>query len=176
MQENVFKIVTAGDGGVGKTTIIHRYVEGQFIENTQMTIGVEFSVKRLKLNDNSITLQIWDFTGQAHLRFMLERYIYGSQGALFMFDLSNINRSLRNIDIWWEILNMGGKLPILLVGTKYDLIENNSKRYDLFKHQIDEVREKYDFIDFIQTSSKTGHAVDESFNLLVQRIIQTGIY
>jgi small GTP-binding protein len=175
-EEIVYKVVTAGDGGVGKTTIIHRYVEGKFIQNTQMTIGVEFSVKKLSLDNRAITLQLWDFTGQAHLRFMLERYIYGSQGALFMFDLNNINRSLRNIEIWWDILKGGGEIPILLVGTKYDLIENNRKRYDLFKQKIDAVRDKYNFIDFIQTSSKSGYNVDEAFIILINKIIETGVY
>ena len=179
MQEaSVFKIVTAGDGGVGKTTIIHRYVEGKFLENTSMTIGVEFSVKRLIIGDREVTLQLWDFTGQEHLRFMLERYIYGSQGALFMFDLNNITRSLRNIEKWMEILYLGGQIPILLVGTKLDLLENenNRKKFELFKHKIDEIREEYNFVEYFQTSSKSGKYVDEAFLFLVNKILKTGVY
>jgi small GTP-binding protein len=167
----VLKIIIAGEGGVGKTTILHRYVEGRFIEDTKMTIGVGFSVKNLDLGRQKVNLQLWDFSGQEHLRFMVKQHTHGAHGALFMFDLSNIRRSLRYIDDWFNILRQPGEIPIILVGAKYDIIEQNNKRYNMFKHLISESREKYDFFEYIETSSKSGHHVDDAFMTLIKKIL-----
>ncbi|MHA2474338.1 MAG: ADP-ribosylation factor-like protein [Promethearchaeota archaeon] len=59
----ILKILTAGDGGVGKTTLLHRYVEGRFSADTKMTIGVEFFLKETEIDSKQCTLQLWDFGG-----------------------------------------------------------------------------------------------------------------
>ncbi|GAH39257.1 unnamed protein product, partial [marine sediment metagenome] len=84
----VLKIITTGEGGVGKTTLLHRYVEGIFLADTKMTLGVEFFLKELDLDGNKILLQIWDFGGQERFRFLLQNYIMGAKGALLLFDLT----------------------------------------------------------------------------------------
>ena len=56
----VLKTIIAGDGGVGKTTLLHRYVEGKFIADTRMTIGVQFHLKEFMIGEEQIYLQIWD--------------------------------------------------------------------------------------------------------------------
>ncbi len=172
----VLKIITAGDGGVGKTTLLHRYVEGRFQTDTKMTLGVEFALKTIEMADNVVTLQLWDFSGQEHLRFMLERYVYGANGALFAVDLHDIGRSLRNVEIWWNLLNKHGRIPIILIGTKYDLIEDNREQIENYKNTISYMQEKYDFIDYIETSSKTGHNVDYAFHLLVNQVLDQVVY
>ena len=172
----VLKIITAGDGGVGKTTLLHRYVEGRFETDTKMTLGVEFALKTIDMKDNAVTLQLWDFSGQEHLRFMLERYVYGANGALFVVDLDNIGRSLRNVEIWWNLLNKHGRIPIILIGTKFDLIEDNTDRIELSKTSISYMQEKYDFIDYVETSSKTGRNVDHAFNILVNQVLDQVVY
>ena len=154
MDSIVLKFVTSGDGGVGKTTLLNRFVNGRFLTDTKMTIGVDFLLKEIILDNIKVTLQLWDFTGQEHLRFMLEKYSYGSQGAFFMFDLNNISRSLRNIEIWWNLIRKHGEIPVLLIGTKYDLVSeipSNQKRYKMFKGLVKEMTEKYRFIDYIKT-------------------------
>ena len=175
MESIVLKFVTSGDGGVGKTTLLNRFVNGKFLTDTKMTIGVDFLLKEIILNDIKVTLQLWDFTGQEHLRFMLEKYSYGSQGAFFMFDLNNISRSLRNVEIWWNLIRKHGDIPVLLVGTKYDLVSeipSNRKRYKMFKNQIEDIITKYGFVDYIKTSSKTGQNVEEAIIRLTTYILK----
>jgi len=82
----VLKVLTGGDGGVGKTTLLHRYVEGKFSSETKMTIGVEFFLKELMIDDQKVLLQLWDFGGQERFRFLLKSYVIGARGALLMFD------------------------------------------------------------------------------------------
>lgn len=84
----LLKIITAGDGGVGKTTLLYRYIEGRFLANTRMTIGVEFFLKELNIEGKKILLQVWDFGGQDHFRPLLKNYAVGARGALLLFDLT----------------------------------------------------------------------------------------
>lgn len=165
----VIKVVTAGEGGVGKTSLLNRYISNTFYDNLTMTIGVQFFRKDFVINDVKYEIIIWDFGGQEQFRTILSSYIQGSLGALFMFDLSNITRSLRNLDVWWSILNKNSKIPIILIGTKSDLIDKT--QYLLYKDLIQEIMEKYNFVDYIETSSKTGQNVDSVFEIFINKII-----
>ncbi len=102
MKEMLLKIITAGDGGVGKTTLLYRYVEGKFLTDTKATLGVEFFWKVFNTNDKQIDLQLWDFGGQQVFRHILKNYASGAHGALLLFDLTN-NSSLEQIDEWVDI-------------------------------------------------------------------------
>lgn len=171
----VLKIITAGTSGVGKTTFLLRYREGAFLSDTAMTLGVEFFVKEVQIENRTVMLQIWDFTGQRHLRYMLDQHSYGANGALFMVELINLHRSLGDLDEWWSLLNKNGKIPILLVGTKYDLKESFQAKYEMNMKLIEQVRAKYDFVDFIETSSKTGYNIEVAVELLVKHILKNNL-
>jgi len=163
----MFKLLTAGEGGVGKTTLLRRYIEGQFITDTKLTVGVEFFVKELELDGNACSLQLWDFGGQERFRFLLKSYVKGAKGAFLMFDLTRID-TLRTIDEWVKILRDSvPDLPILFVGTKLDLEDQTYIDEDY----INELREEYDLFDFIKISSKTGENVEKIITTLVRKIL-----
>ena len=63
MKSKKFKICIFGDGGVGKTSLVNRYLTGVFQEHYRITIGADFFVKRINVNGATVTLQIWDFAG-----------------------------------------------------------------------------------------------------------------
>jgi small GTP-binding protein len=164
----VLKIITTGEGGVGKTTLLHRYVEGKFLADTKMTLGVEFFLKEIDLDGNKILLQIWDFGGQERFRFLLQNYIMGAKGALFLFDLTR-PFSLTCIDEWVKLCRRENlDLPILLLGSKADLTDmiTINDRYVL------EVKEYYEMFDYLRISSKTGENTDLAFELLAKEIIR----
>ncbi|MBD3197345.1 MAG: GTP-binding protein [Candidatus Lokiarchaeota archaeon] len=164
----VLKILTAGEGGVGKTTLLHRYVEGQFLASTKMTIGVEFFLKELIIEDRPVTLQLWDFGGQDRFRFLLESYATGAKGALLMFDLTR-PLTLDRLDQWVEICRSDDKnLPMLFLGTKLDL-ENEIAVNDDYAQEL---KEQLNLIDYLKISSKTGENVQESFELLTVNILK----
>ncbi|MBY9003959.1 MAG: GTP-binding protein [Candidatus Lokiarchaeota archaeon] len=165
----VLKIIITGEGGVGKTTLLHRYIEGKFLVNTYMTIGVEFFIKELEVDDNKILLQIWDFGGQERFRFLLKNYAKGTKGALFLFDLTR-PLSLENIDNWIEICRSEDPtIPILLIGSKADLEESFSLDEDF----IQNMKNNYNFFDFIKISSKTGENVDNAFKIIAEKVINS---
>ena len=131
----IFKVIVAGAGGVGKTALIQRYVTGTFIEDHKMTIGAAFSVKDITLDTGeSVRLQLWDFAGEERFRFLLGDYCKGASGAFVCYDITDYS-TFEQIPEWLRIIRQNaGMIPIVLVGTKYDL-EN---------HEVDlETADKY---------------------------------
>ncbi len=61
-RDHVFKILLTGDSGVGKTCLLLKYIDGTFHEWCTSTIGVDFKVKTIITNENSVKLQLWDTT------------------------------------------------------------------------------------------------------------------
>lgn len=166
---HIHKIIIAGDGGVGKTTMLHKYVEGIFIEGLQMTIGLDFFLKKMSIDSKNFTLQIWDFSGQERFHFLYESYVNGADVGVLLFDLTR-TFSLKNIPYWAKVLrSMDNDLPLILVGTKYDLIiEKNYAEVDgahiLEIAEMSNIRKEH----YIKTSAKNGLNVDKVFDLVVE--------
>ncbi len=164
----LLKVITAGDGGVGKTTLLHRYIEGVFLPDTLMTIGVQFHLKELNINGKRILLQVWDFGGQEHFRPLLKDYATGARGALLLFDLTRPS-SLRRIDQWVNICRQNNPdIPIIFIGTKLDLIEAITIDDEFALKFV----EKYDFFNYLKISSKTGENVNLAFKLLAKELVK----
>ncbi|MFW9941037.1 MAG: Rab family GTPase [Candidatus Thorarchaeota archaeon] len=171
-QKFILKILTAGEGGVGKTTLLHRYVEGKFSAETKMTIGVEFFLKETEVDAKQCTLQLWDFGGQERFRFLLESYVLGAKGALLMFDLTRMS-SLENLEQWLNIVRKGDpNLPVLFLGTKLDLTDEIQVDDDYARSFLNE----FNLIDFLKISSKTGENVHTAFDVLTQKILERQTY
>jgi Ras-related protein Rab-1A len=117
-RRKVYKIVLLGDGGVGKTSLLKRYLGQGFTGQYKMTLGAEFSIKRMG-ND---VIQIWDLAGQPTFSAVRKSYYVGGVGALILFDVINRD-SYDNVIRWAEeiISNTGYPVPLMIVGNKIDL-------------------------------------------------------
>jgi small GTP-binding protein len=125
MSDLKYKVCVLGDAGVGKTTLTHRYMEGIFEERYALTIGMEFYLKKLEVNGQKITLQIWDFAGEEKFRFLLPGAINGASGTLFLFDITRY-KTFNNLKNWLTVFketnrNFGQEVSTILLGTKLDL-------------------------------------------------------
>ena len=168
----ILKILTAGEGGVGKTTLLHRYVEGKFSAETKMTIGVEFFLKEMEVDGKHCTLQLWDFGGQERFRFLLESYVLGAKGAFLMFDLTR-PMTLENLQQWVDIVRKSDDtLPVLFLGTKIDL-ENDIMVDDDYALQF---QEKFRLFDYLKVSSKSGENVKNAFESITKKILERQTY
>ncbi len=168
VKQVLFKILTVGDGSVGKTTLLQRYVAGLFKEDQKMTIGVNFYLKRIQTRDFDIALQLWDFGGQKRFRFLLKKYVKGAAGALLLYDLTNPT-TIESANNWVELVRMhNSSLPIILVGTKYDLVD--PEFIDDAASNL--VVTKFDLLASIKTSSKTGKNVEDVFDLLFNNLLK----
>lgn len=164
----VLKILTAGEGGVGKTTLLHRYIDGKFLAETSMTIGVEFFLKEFEVEGTKVALQLWDFGGQERFRFLLKSYAVGARGALLMFDLTR-PMSLNNLGGWVDICRThDSDMPIIFLGTKLDLVDAITVKDDFASCSKDQ----YNLFEYLKVSSKTGENVDLAFQLLTKEILK----
>ena len=85
------KLIVIGDSGVGKTNIIIKFTEEYFKENYVATIGVDFKVKTLTIDDKKIRLQIWDTAGQERYRNITENYYKGAAGIVLVYAVNDRN-------------------------------------------------------------------------------------
>jgi small GTP-binding protein len=170
MRNFVFKILIAGDGGVGKTTLLRRYVSGVFDESTIQTVGVDFFLKEMAINDlnASCTLQLWDLGGQERFRHILENFVMGARGALLLFDLTHMPK-IEGILNWVNIVRAHDlNLPILFIGTKLDLEDAIAVDDEIAL----DIQSTFNMIDFIKTSAKTGHNIELAFEKISKYLIQ----
>lgn len=168
MTKYMLKILVAGDGAVGKTTLLYRYVQGFFKDTRQMTIGIDFHTKNVEMGKDSFQLLLNDFAGQERFRFMLDQWIQGAQGALVLFDITSM-KSFENLDQWVPLVRRKKEdLPILLVASKCDLDDFAA----VSDEQAEEACVKYNLQGYIRTSSKLDFNVNYLFELLILTVLK----
>ncbi|MHA1660250.1 MAG: GTP-binding protein [Promethearchaeota archaeon] len=169
MKQIVLKLLMLGDGGVGKTTLLHRYVKRIFLDSTTMTIGVEFLTKQIMLDSLVCQLVLWDITGQQRFRHLIEQYMKGASGALILFDITNMT-SFVNIGKWMSLVRKYyERLPVILIAAKCDL-EEFSMVGDLYAKKT---QKRFEMIDHVKTSSKTGLNVDLAFETITKYVLKS---
>ncbi len=164
---NFFKICIVGDFGVGKTTLLHQYLERRFTPNVASTIGSNFFVKRLKIPNvqNLITLQIWDLAGQQHFKWVRQEFYKGAKGIVYVFDLTN-RKTFESLPSWKEeIEKVVEGFSSILVGNKVDLIDDEN--IIIGKEESDNLKQSLSAHEYIETSAKSGTNVNDFFLKLV---------
>ena len=165
---NVFKILTIGDGGVGKTSILRRYVENKFLKHHLSTIGIDFLSKTLKIKDKEIKLKIWDTAGQERYRQITSHIYKDADGIILVFDVTS-EESFNQITDWMEqIKNNVSKeeINLILIGNKCDLADRMVE-----KERGEKMAEKLK-IKYFETSALTGQGINEAFEELAKQIFK----
>lgn len=156
------KIVLLGHFGVGKTSLIQRFVHDTFSETYKVSIGVSVSKKIVHLDTlGDISLILWDIEGTDDLRKIRTSYLLGSHGFYYVFDV-NRPSTFKNMNNDLQLLQeLAPDCPIQIVGNKKDLLndENASERREL-EHL------NYNFL----TSAKTGEKVEDSFIVMAKEL------
>lgn len=171
--EYVYKILFVGDAGTGKTSIIRRHVHGLFSENYKATIGVDFAVKTVSLDANTVAkLQLWDIAGQERFGSMSKIYYTGAVGAVIVFDMTTY-RTFEAVNKWRDnlLINLfddtrrAARFPIVVFGNKSDLVGENLDEADLEKDFIEK-----GYIGFNLTSAKANSGIADGLHKLVAAI------
>ena len=121
----IFKLILIGNSGVGKSSILQRYMKQTFEESYKCTIGVDFLMKSLEIKGKTVKLQLWDTAGQEKYKSMVASYYRGANVALVVFDITN-HSSFDSLPVWIENYYKNGpeQKNIILIGNKKDMVEN----------------------------------------------------
>lgn len=166
-----FKVLTIGDSGVGKSSLIIRHNNNTFRDDLKATLGIDFTQKTEYRNGKRYDMAIWDTAGQERFRTVTRAYYRDAHAAILVFDLTN-PKSLENIEVWHSELmeslksNKNTQSPvIILVGNKNDMKSVVSQK------DVNAMVEKLNISIYVNTSAKTGMHVDQLFNTLLDMLI-----
>merc|ERR1712093_692592 len=161
-----FKLVLLGDSAVGKSSLVLRFVRGQFFEYQESTIGAAFLTQNVSLNDYTVKFEIWDTAGQERYHSLAPMYYRGAAAAVVVYDITNAD-SFSRAKSWVKELQRQGSpnIVIALAGNKCDLA---SKR----KVEASEASEyaKDNGLFFMETSAKTALNVEELFKAIAKKL------
>ena len=164
----MFKILILGDSGVGKSSLFLRYTKNEFNADMRSTIGVEFGLKFLKIEDFQLKIQIWDTAGMERYRSITNAYYKGAKGVIIVYDICR-KKSFENVDNWIEDFKSKADedAVILLIGNKCDLIE--SREVTMEESERKAQKNQY---GFMETSAKDNNNVDKAFETLFDEIVK----
>jgi len=175
------KIIIAGEGAVGKTTLIQRYLGRPFRAQYLITLGVQTSAVSINLEtiiglNESIDLQLWDLAGQQQYRDVVKQFFVGTDEAIVVGDLSRISTVEKVID-WIDQINKQNmkNTRFIIVGSKLDLVTGFEGSLEAkIKEILLKTKDQFNIdeeIIFIKTSSLDNINITEVFELAILRNI-----
>jgi small GTP-binding protein len=160
----LFKIVFLGEGAVGKTSLVGRFVYNSFEGDYLATIGTDIHLKMVQVDDTMVKLVIWDIAGQDNFAQLRRAYYQNASGAFFVFDTSR-PQTIARVDEWLNALyTVTGEIPLVMLENKVDLERAVSQE------QKDQITEKFG-VKIIPTSAKEDTNVEDAFQEMTRKIL-----
>ena len=168
-KEILYKILLLGDSSVGKTCFLMRYADNTFQEIHMSTIGLDYKLKNVQLDDGKmVKIQIWDTAGQDRFRSITKNYYKGAHGIILLYDVTSL-KTFENVKNWVSQIKeeVSDKVTIILVGNKIDNVQNRKVTTEEGEKMAKECG-----IEFFETSAKSGENIDNTFNHLVKKTVE----
>ncbi|XP_054609640.1 EF-hand calcium-binding domain-containing protein 4B isoform X6 [Dunckerocampus dactyliophorus] len=164
----LFKVVLVGNSSVGKTSLLRSFCEGHFHPSTPATVGIDFSVKTLTLNNMQVAMQLWDTAGQERYRSITKQFFRKADGVVVMYDVT-LEESFKAVRPWLANVKdaAGEGVQILLLGNKMDM---DGDREVSFKEAEQLAQEKK--VMFYEVSAYTSKNVTESLTHLARVLME----
>ena len=168
MSDNIinikYKMILFGAEGVGKTSLVNRFVNDKFDANYTSTLGYNVYEKIICLDRFRISLMIFDFGGQEQFKGLRMKMSEGADTAFLVFDVCDKD-SFNKLSEWkFELFDVAGDIPYILVGNKIDLTQERQ----VLREEGEKLSKTFGAISFIETSAKTGEFVEDAFSLLAR--------
>uniref|UniRef100_A0A3Q2DZG1 Calcium release activated channel regulator 2Ab n=1 Tax=Cyprinodon variegatus TaxID=28743 RepID=A0A3Q2DZG1_CYPVA len=166
--DRLFKVVLVGNSCVGKTSLLRSFCEGRFQPSTTATVGIDYSVKTLTMDNMQIAMQLWDTAGQERYRSMTKQFFRKADGVVLMYDVTE-QETFKAVKPW--LLNVqevaGEGIPILLLGNKMDMAREREVPFkDAEQLALD------NNVIFYEVSAYTGKNVIESLTYLARILME----
>ena len=166
----LFKYVIIGNTGCGKSCILKRFVEDDFTNIHDITIGIEFGVNNIVAkNGQKIKIQIWDTAGQEMFRSITRSYYRGATVAVVVFDIT-CYETFKDINKWFEEISYmmsNDKSVVILVGNKSDL----SNKRKVTTEEAKKLAAEHGCF-YIETSAKSGYNVENIFRITMEKVLE----
>lgn len=165
------KVVVLGSSNVGKTSVINRYCNGTFIEETRSTIGAGFFTHSLTIDDYEVTIMLWDTAGEERFRSVAPSLLRGANGLIIVFDVTQ-KPSFDDIDLYLDMfldhckVEPDQEMPVLLLGNKADLDGRV-----IPEESIEKWKKKNNVSYYYEVSAKTGMNIEKAIEELVHEIV-----
>ncbi|MFX0003297.1 MAG: Rab family GTPase [Candidatus Hermodarchaeota archaeon] len=162
------KIIIVGEPAVGKTSLVKKFVSGQFAKDYRSSIGTNIFIKKVNLKSfGKVTIQLWDIAGQERWINMRHFYYVGAKGVLLVGDLTRKN-TFDQINQFWvpDVKQYCEHTPIVLIANKNDLEK------ELGENEINVLGKEINAISIIYTSAKTGENVEMAFKMITEQVIK----
>ena len=162
------KLMIIGDSSVGKTSLLKKYCKNEFSNSYITTVGIDFQIKILNINNKKIKIQIWDTAGEERYRIVAKNYFNTSDGFIIMYDITN-RESFDDITNWIEQIrdSTPNYKKSVIFGNKSDL----NKLRDVQINEGKELAKKNEF-KFFETSAKDGLNLNEGIESLVKDVLE----
>uniref|UniRef100_A0A8C0J6B6 Calcium release activated channel regulator 2A n=1 Tax=Chelonoidis abingdonii TaxID=106734 RepID=A0A8C0J6B6_CHEAB len=156
--DHLFKIVFVGNSSVGKTSFLRRFCEGRFSPDTSATVGIDYSVKTVTVDNSQVALQLWDTAGQERYRSITKQFFRKADGVIVMYDIT-AKDTFTAVKQWLVSIEeaTGENIPVLLLGNKTD----NEKEREVPRGLGEHLAKDYNLI-FYECSACSGHNTQES--------------
>ena len=161
-----FKVVLLGESAVGKSSLVLRFVKGQFHEFQESTIGAAFLTQTVQIDDTTVKFEIWDTAGQERYHSLAPMYYRGAQAAVVVYDITNRD-SFTKAQNWVRELQRqaNANVVIALAGNKLDLANKRVIEYNEAESYANENN-----LLFMETSAKTAANVIDLFTAIATRL------
>jgi len=169
----LLKVILLGESGVGKTSLMNRYVNNKFSELYRSTIGADFLTKEVKVDDHTATLQIWDTAGQERFQSLGVAFYRGADCCALIFDVNDV-KSFEALSSWKEEFldhahpSDPETYPFVVIGNKIDKEEQSAVPQ---KRALAWCQENGN-LPYFSTSAKDGVNVEQAFLAIVRNSLK----